>query len=141
MRALLGCVAGLFVAGTAARADEMDREAKEKSNSPVTTATNVVAGTELDKESPEQSHCCRHKWGWGGGYGGYYGGGGWGVSYYGGGWGVGYSSGWGRPYYGGGWGYSNFYRPYWGGGYGWNSGYASRGWGGGGWAVGVRGYW
>jgi hypothetical protein len=139
MRALLGCVAGLFLAGSVAQADEMDREAKGKSDSPMAAATKVAAGTELDKESPEQSHCCRHRWGWGGGWGG-----GWSVGY-GGGWGntwsVGFSSGWGRPYYGGGWGYSNFYRPYWGGGYGWNSGYASRGWGGGGWAVGVRGYW
>jgi hypothetical protein len=121
MRALLGCVAGLFLAGSAARADEMDREAKGKSNSPVAAATNVAAGTELDKESPEQSHCCRHKWGWGGGYGGYYGGGGWSVGYYGGGWGVGYSSGWARPYYGG-YGYGGYgggyYRPSYAYGYG-----------------------
>lgn len=140
MRALLGCVAGLFVAGSAARADEMDREAKGKSNSPVAMVTASVAGTELDKESPEQSHCCRHRWGWGGGCGW---GGGWNTVGWGGGWGggwtVGWGGGWAQPW-GGGWGAGSFYRPYWGGGWGWNNGWAVRG-GSGGWAVGVRGFW
>ena len=114
MKTLLGCLAGLFLAGSAARADEMDREAKGKSSSPVAAVASVAAGTELDKESPDQSHGRYYRGGWGGyGYGGGYRGG-WSVGYYGGGWGVGYSSGWGRPYYGG-WGYSSYSRPYYGG--------------------------
>lgn len=134
MRTLLGCLAGLFVAGSAARADELDREAKGKSDSPVAAVANIAAGTELDKESPDQSHGRYYRRGWGG-YGGW--GGGWSVGYYGGGWGAGYSSGWARPYYGGwgygggyyrpyygGWGYSSFSRPYYSGWGGYSVGYS-----------------
>ncbi|MFO0938611.1 MAG: hypothetical protein U0798_19075 [Gemmataceae bacterium] len=105
MKTLLGCLAAVLVVGNSARADEMDREAKGKSqvatNSLTAPVPNLaVKGSELDKESPDQSHGWRRGWGWGVGVG------------YGVGFGVGYSSGyyggWNRPYY------SSYYysRPY-----------------------------
>ena len=104
MKTLLGCLAAVLVAGSAARADEMDRETKSKPAvvAAMTTAAPALAGSELDKESPDQSHGWRR--------------GGWGVSVgFGGGWGGygGYSVG----YYGG-------YRPW--GGYGYSVGYYPR---------------
>lgn len=85
MKTLLGCMAAVLVAGSVARADEMDKETKGKASGAVAAKAVLPAGSELDKESPDQSHGWRHR--------------GWGVSYYGGGFGV--------SYYGGG-----FYRPY-----------------------------
>ncbi len=68
MRALLSCFAAALLAGAAARADELDREAKGK---PATAAAPATAGgSELDKESPDQS-CHRWRRGWGGGYSSY----------------------------------------------------------------------
>jgi len=108
---LLGCAAAVLLAGSAARADELDSEAKGKpaASAPVVLGDQTVAGSELDKESPEQSHR-RYRGGWGGGYG------------YGRGWGgYGYGRGW------GGYGYGSYYGGYgrgWGGyGYGYGSYY------------------
>ena len=56
MKSLLGCLAAVLVAGNIARADEMDREAKSKSNVAVATVTPSLTGSELDRESPDQSH-------------------------------------------------------------------------------------
>ncbi|WP_086026121.1 hypothetical protein [Zavarzinella formosa] len=120
MRMLLGCATALLLAGSASvRADELDRETKGKPVAPVpAAATAPVVGSELDKESPEQSAHYHWRGGYGGGFRGYgYGGyGGYRSFGYGG-----YYGGY-RPYYGG---YSSFYSPYisigyggYGGGYG-----------------------
>jgi hypothetical protein len=98
MKMLLGCATALLLVCGTVRADEMDREVKTKPAAAKALAGKPVVGSELDKESPEQSRHWRV-----------------GVSYYGGGWG-GYAS-YGRPwggYYGGGWGggyYSSYYTP------------------------------
>jgi hypothetical protein len=131
MRTLLGCLAAALVSGSVARADEMDRDTKGKAPAAVANVT-TTGGSELDRESPDQSHYWRGGYGrgWGGGYygrgwgGGYYGGGwggGYGVSYYRGGWGGGWGGSYYHPYYGG-WGfgvsyyrpvYASYYRGYW----------------------------
>lgn len=122
MRMLFGFMATILLASTYANADEMDRDVKGKSAQAPTVTKTAIAGSELDKESPEQSHHYRWRGGWGVsvGYGGY--GGGWGASYYRP---IGYGGGWGASYYrpigyGGGWG--SYYRPIgyggWGGGWG-----------------------
>lgn len=111
MKSLLGCLAAVLVSGSVARADEMDRETKSKPSVAVATAAPSQIGSELDKESPDQSHGWR-RGGWGGGYSYGYGGG-WGggyrVGYYGGGWGGSDYGGWHRPW--GGYGYSVSYYP------------------------------
>ena len=115
MKMLLGCLAALLVAGSAARADEMDRETKSIPGvASVATVTSNLAGSELDKESPDQSHGWR-RGGWSVGYYGGWGGG-YSVGYYGGGWRGSYYGGWHRPWSG--YGYSvgyypiSYYRPY-----------------------------
>ncbi len=108
----------------AARAGELDRETGPAPAGPVKAAPATLAGgSELDEESPAQSHYWRRGWygrpyRWGGGYasvsfgwggGGFYSPWGWGYSrsfysypaFYGyRGWSVGYSP----AYWGGGWG-------------------------------------
>jgi hypothetical protein len=70
-------LAAALVSGSVARADEMDRDTKGKAAA-VATATTTNGGSELDRESPDQSHFWRRGYGvsfygggWGGGYGGY----------------------------------------------------------------------
>jgi hypothetical protein len=118
---LCGLLATAF--GSAARAGELDRETGPAAPATVKSeAAPAVAGSELDGESPAQSHYWRGGWrgpgyGWGWGYSPFrvsIGWGGWG------GWGWGgyypaYSSwGWGG-YYPGFYGYRSFgfgYRPF-----------------------------
>lgn len=138
MRMLLGCATALLLAATGARADELDRETKGKpATAPVAVKPATVAGSELDKESPEQSRHYHYRggYGYGGGFGVGYGG------YRSFGYGVGYSSFY-RPSYGigvyssyypayypaysypayyGGFGYGSYYRPY-----GWSAGVSFR---------------
>jgi len=110
---IAACVLALAGAATAARADELDREASAPA-SPAPVVSAAPGGSELDAESPTAAHRYRGGWGYGGGYGGGYYGGGYGHRGYYGGYGH-------RGYYGGGYGYGGGfgYRPYYGGyGYG-----------------------
>jgi len=116
---LLGCATALLLAATGARADELDRETKGKpATAPAAVKSAAVAGSELDKESPEQSHHYHYRGGYG--YGGYrsyryvgY------SSFYQPSYGIGlYSSyypayypTYSYPTYYGGYGYSSYYRP------------------------------
>jgi hypothetical protein len=81
MKKLLTIAAVLAIASfatSAIKADEMDRETKGK-NGPAQAAGSdkVTSGSELDKESPDQSHGWRWRRGWYGGigFGGGFGGG------------------------------------------------------------------
>jgi hypothetical protein len=137
MLRLIVCGLMLTAFGTAARAGELDRETAPPSTgvakgAPATTA--VAVGSEMDTESPSQSHFWRGRWG------GWYGPG------YGWGWGGYYpfrvSVGWGwggYPGYGWGWGYPGYYgyRGWYGGYY---PAYSAWGWGGWGWR-GWGGWW
>jgi hypothetical protein len=124
MRTLLGCATALLLSAGGAWADELDRDTKGKpAGTPAAVKTAVVSGSELDKESPEQSH--HYHWRGGYGHGGYrsYGYGGYGgySSFYRPSYGIGvYSSyytpafypTYSYPAYYGGFGYGSFYRPY-----------------------------
>src|SRR4051812_33029586 len=129
MARLLFCCVALIGLSLPARAGELDQEAARAAPATPTAKTSAldgkpVAGTEMDKEAPQQSR--RYGgWGWGHyghghgyGYGGYrsYRGYGFGYggyrSFYGYGFGYGY-----RPYYGYGFGYVGYpsyayYAPY-----------------------------
>jgi hypothetical protein len=126
-------MAVLLLATTSARAGELDAEFSKKATVPARTPVPAVAdvdveewldayfpmGSELDEESPTQSHYrWRGGYGWGGyrnyGYRGYYGGY---RGYYGGyrGYYGGYRGYYGyRPYYGGYYGYRSYYPRYYG---------------------------
>jgi hypothetical protein len=124
LRATL-CAVALFAAGSFARADELDKESAPAKSPVAKATTSTVAGTEMDKESPDAAY--RYHGGWGGGYRGGYG--------YHGGWG--YCGGYGyRPYYGG-YGYRGFYRPY----YGYGGTFISIGYPGFGFGYGYPYYW
>jgi hypothetical protein len=139
MLRLIAC--GLFVTALVGvtRAGELDRETGPALFGPAQSdPTTVTGGSELDNESPSQSHYWRGGWGrwygpgygwggWGGwGWGGYYPfrvSVGWGWGGYPGYWGWGYPGFYGYP----GW-YAGFYPAYWGGGgWGWD-GWGWRGW-------------
>lgn len=129
------CLAALFGVASAARAGELDKEAKKPT--PPAAVGLLKAGTELDAESPTEAWYSRGHWGhhhhhYHGGFG--YGGFGGYRGYYGGGFGyrpyyAGYNPyfyrpAFHRPYYGG-YGYGGF-----GGGFGYGGGYVSYGYAG-----------
>ena len=75
MKSILATAALVVVLGGTVRADEMDRDTKSRSVPAVAAAHGVAGGSELDRESPDQSHGWRGRHVWYGGYG-------FGVSYY-----------------------------------------------------------
>lgn len=122
MKKLLFAVAVLFGFGSITMADEMDNDIKTSKSKPV-VSTKATSGSELDQETPDQSHFWRSRGGWGGGFGYGWGSGwrgGWGGGF-GGGWGGGWRGGWGGGWGGGfypNYGFSSCYSPYNGGFYG-----------------------
>ena len=124
-------VCGLLVTAFAGavRAGELDRETGPvPAGQAKADPAKAVAGSELDKESPAQSHYWRRGW-----YGGPYGWGGYAR--------VGFSVGWGGYYAPWGWGYSHAFYSYPGfyAHRGWYGGVYPAYWGWGGW--GYPGWW
>jgi hypothetical protein len=121
MRLFLASALAFLACGTGLRAGEQDND--RAGPRPATAVTTAAAGgSELDRESPDQSHGWRWRrgWGWGGG---------WTVGYAPA-FGYGYSS-FAYPAYG--FGYSSFYPSY-----GWSVGYYRPAFYHGGWS---RGCW
>jgi hypothetical protein len=145
MRVFVASLVVLAALALPAPAGELDRESPViKAIPALVQPADLPGGTEMDRETPDQSwKRWRGGWGWGGwGWRGGWGWGGWHRPWYGGwgGWGWGGYGSWYRPWYGGwgGWGWGGWYRPVvsigwgWGypayyGGWGWNGGW-SNGW-------------
>lgn len=117
MRAIL-TAAIVLAMGNGLRADEMDRDIRARGGT-TAIAKSPIGGSELDRESPDQSHGWRWRHGWGYGVG-------WGVSYFPTcSFGSFYASSYGWGHWNGGWGggYSvSYYRPVYYGGFGWYRG-------------------